>query len=200
MKLVAITGGIASGKSTILRSLSARLHAPWVSCDQIVDALYAEEEVLMAVRQRFGNAVFPQGALDRKALGKTVFADEEARRWLEGLLHPLVLQAIQTWREKANAERHSAWGFVEVPLLYEVDFPLDRDIDMVVACSRSTQLERIRRRDHLGEEQAQGRISAQLPIEHKVIRADVVVWNDGSEAVLEQLIDLAAEGIEGIRS
>lgn len=200
MKVVAITGGIASGKSSVLHGLAARLGAPWVSCDEIVTRLYEQEAILAAVRQRFGDHVMSQGRLDRMALGGAIFGDPEARRWLEGLLHPRVLQSIELWRMECVRRTGVPWGVVEVPLLYEVDFPLKRDIDIVVGCSLSTQLKRIECRDQLDEEQARRRIGAQLPMEHKVIRADVVVWNDGSKAVLQQLIGLAADRIQGIKS
>lgn len=200
MEIVAVTGGIASGKSTVTRGLAARLSAPWVSCDDVVNRLYGDEGVLASLRVQFGESCFPGGLFDRQALGRRVFADEEARRWLESLLHPKVLEEVERWVDAQRRENASRCGLVEVPLLYEVDFPLNRDIDVVVGCSLSTQLERIMRRDQLGEVEARRRISAQLPIEDKVIRADVVLWNDGSEAVLEQLMDLAAGRIQGIRS
>lgn len=200
MNLVAVTGGIASGKSTVSYGLAARLEAPWISCDEVVSTLYDEAEVLEAVRGRFGDTSFPDGRLDRRALAREVFADVEARRWLEGLLHPLVLRSVERWMRKIGRETRLEWALVEVPLLYEVDFPLNRDIDVVVGCSLSTQLERIKRRNQLDEEQARSRIGAQLPIEQKVVRADVVLWNDGSKTMLEQLIGLAAARIQGIRS
>lgn len=200
VKLVAITGGIASGKSSVLHGLAARLGAPWISCDDIVTRLYEQEPVLAAVQERFGEPIVTQGRLDRLALGRAVFGDAGARRWLEGFLHPLVLQSVEAWCVELAGQTLVSWGVVEVPLLYEVDFPLKRDIDMVVGCSLSTQLKRIQSRDQLDEEQALRRIGAQLPMEHKVIRADVVVWNDGSKTVLQQLIGLAADRIQGIRS
>jgi len=199
--VIAITGGIATGKTRVLEGLAELLQCPAISCDPIVRRLYGEPEILEKIRGRFGESLVSGGTLDRGELGRHAFANPEDRRWLEDLLHPRVLQAIETWKaEVAAASASCRWALVEVPLLYEVDFPLDRDIDVVVGCSLSTQLERIGRRDQLDEEQARSRIGAQLPIEQKLARAEIVLWNDGSESVLNQLLRLAADRIQKISS
>ncbi len=192
MITVAITGGIASGKSTVSKALSEALEAPLLSCDAVVHDLYGDSDLLDQVRSRFGQDVFQGGgALNRQALGEKVFASEDGRDWLEGLLHPLVLARANAWRDAQTTKT----VLIEVPLLYEVDFPLKRDIDVVVACSTETQLSRLNLRDQLDPDQAHARIAAQLPIAEKMRRANVVIWNEGSLHALSRQTRLAASRI-----
>ena len=131
------------------------------------------------------------GGLNRRALGKTAFSTDEARSWLENLLHPRVLDRVAAWSKQQTAP----CILVEVPLLYEVDFPLKRDIDVVVACSPETQVSRLNQRDQLDPDQARARIAAQLPIAEKMRRANVVIWNEGSSHALLRQTRLAASRI-----
>lgn len=188
---IAVTGGIATGKSSWTRLASAAAGAPTVSCDDLVHQIYEKPEVLRQIGERYHDRVFDDGVLNRRALGEIVFADEAEREWLEQLLHPRVLDAVNAWR----GEIDSRVAFVEVPLLYEVDFPLKRDIDVLVACTPETQLSRFRQRNQLDPEEANARIAAQLPIAEKMLRADIVVWNEGSESVLARQAQLAASWI-----
>ena len=192
MLTVAITGGIASGKSTVCRDLAVALEAPLLSCDTVVHELYHNADVLRQIRGRFGDEVFAEdGTLDRRELGTRVFSSGGGRTWLEDLLHPQVLKEVNDWRQRQT----SPVVLVEVPLLYEVDFPLKRDIDIIVACSVETQLSRLNQRDQLDPDQARARIAAQLPITEKMRRANVVIWNEGSLHALSRQIRLAASRI-----
>tara|TARA_R110002096_G_scaffold24760_9_gene77965 strand:- start:671 stop:1264 length:594 start_codon:yes stop_codon:yes gene_type:complete len=192
MFTVAITGGIASGKTTVCHALAKALEAPLLSCDAVVHELYGDSVVLESVAAEFGNEIIAEnGKLNRQFLGDRVFSNPGRRKWLEDLLHPLVLEKVNSWR-------HLQIGrcvLIEVPLLYEVDFPLKRDIDVVVACSTGTQLSRLQQRDQLDPDQALARIEAQLPIAEKMRRANVVIWNEGSPHALSRQTRLAASRI-----
>lgn len=192
MFTAAITGGIASGKTTVCQVLAKALDAPLLSCDSVVHDLYDDSEVLKRVGEEFGSEVITKDQkLNRQVLGTHVFSSPEKRKWLEDLLHPLVLKKVDSWREVQIGR----CVLIEVPLLYEVDFPLKRDIDVVVACSPGTQLSRLQQRDQLDPDQALARIEAQLPIAEKMRRANVVIWNEGSPHALSRQTRLAASRI-----
>lgn len=193
---IAVTGGIATGKSTWTKLASAAADAPHLSCDDVVHQTYDQSDVLEAIGQRYGDRAFVGGVLNRRAIGEIIFADDSEREWLEGLLHPRVLTHVRNWRDDLEAPV----ALIEVPLLYEVDFPLERDIDVVVACSPQTQLSRYLDRNPLDRDQAEARIAAQLPITEKVDRADVVIWNEGSESHLKRQANLAASWITTLSS
>ncbi|MFT5469034.1 MAG: dephospho-CoA kinase [Verrucomicrobiales bacterium] len=193
---IAVTGGIATGKSTWTKLAAAAAGVPSISCDDVVHEIYEQFEVLHQIGERYGSGVFDGGNLNRSALAEVVFAKEDERAWLEALLHPRVLDAVSEWRGTIK----SRTAFVEVPLLYEVDFPLKRDIDVVVACTPETQLSRFRQRNQLDPEEANARIAAQLPIAEKIRRAEIVVWNEGSESVLARQAQMAASWIRSLTS
>jgi dephospho-CoA kinase len=100
---------------------------------------------------------------------------------------------VESWIEEH--QNGTTFGLVEVPLLYEVDFPLKRDVDVVVACSEQTQIERLSRREGI-DGRVRDRIAAQLPISEKIFRAEVVIWNEGSLGTLSRLVALAASRIQ----
>ncbi len=194
---MAVTGGIATGKSTAVTLLAEALDAPCCSCDVIVRELLETAGVVSWIQDRFPEVIGGAGEVDRKRLGERVFRKEGDRLALEGFLHPLVLEEIGRWR--AARENRTRFGIVEVPLLYEVDFPLKRDVDIVVACSERKQIERLAGREGLSVQQ-RGRIAAQWPLPEKVARAPVVVWNEGSLGILSRLVALAAGRIQQMTS
>ncbi len=189
MKLIAVTGGIASGKSTVVRLLAGQLRCPWMSCDDVVHGILSESDWIERIRERFGPEVVNESGIDRRELGKRVFERPEERDALEALLHPEVLRRVSVW---ARGEAGVSLGLVEVPLLYEVDFPMNQDFTVVVACSRATQVTRLRERNGLSLQDAEARLSAQLPLISKTGPSDLVIWNDGTETALHRQVSLAA--------
>jgi dephospho-CoA kinase len=164
--------------------------AAFISCDEEVRSLFAEPAVLgevAALGRHFGRELVSGTGIDRSALRELLFENFDFRASLEGVLHPLVLERVTA--------RSGAWSdlvrisVIEVPLLYEVGFPLDRDIDLVVACSRSTQLARLCRDRDLEKAMAEKILRAQRPIEEKIQKANIVVWNDGAIETLYAQVD-----------
>ena len=191
--VVAVTGGIATGKSSFCQMFAEAAEAPIISSDAVVHQLYESDEVRDLVRERFGDGVMTEaGEVNRGALGKIVFQSAVERAWLEDLLHPRVLKALKAWIGENEAKD---CVIVEVPLLYEVDFPLKRDFDVVVACTSTTQLHRLQKRNQIDLEHAKARIASQLPIPEKILRADVVIWNEGSHSNLLDQARLASRRI-----
>lgn len=189
MLVIGLTGGIASGKSTVAAALEA-VGAPVLRSDALAREVVAPGSAGLAeVARAFGPGVLgPDGALDRARLGAIVFADAAARRVLEGITHPRIRQRTLTWlRERGAAGAPAA--VCDIPLLFEVglDGPgsfVDRV--WVVAVSPKTQLARLMRRDGLSLEAAQVRLRAQWPLAEKVRRADLVLRNEGSPTEVQE--------------
>ncbi len=189
MRVVGLTGGIASGKSTFAGALRAR-GIPVVDADALARAAVGPGTPALAeIARTFGPGVIAaDGALDRKALGALVFADAEARRRLEAITHPAVRLALQE-----ETSRLAARGFelvvYDAPLLYEVG--LDRDLDSVVVVWAPPDVQRARlvQRDGLTPAEADARLAAQLPIDEKAARADFVIDNAGAPDELPSKAD-----------
>jgi len=178
---VAITGGIGAGKSEALAAF-ARHGAAVISSDDIVHRLLQEdEEVRQSLRERFGDQVFGEdGDVDRAALADIVFGDREALDWLEGLLHPLVVQEYMGWRERlAELDDPPRVSATEVPLLYEVGG--QERFDAVVVVTAPPEVRGVR-----SEVAAEEREPRLLPDSVKVAQADFAYVNDDS---LEKLDD-----------
>ena len=179
-KRVALTGGIATGKSHVRAQFEA-LGVSTIDADVLArDAVAPGTAGFAAVVERFGaDLVDAAGTLDRKKLGAIVFADPAARRDLEAIVHPVVRQATETWFASLDPSRHP-FAIADIPLLYETGRDADFDAVIVTACEPDAQVRRVITRDHVTEAEARQRIAAQLPLEEKVRRADYVIRTDGS--------------------
>jgi dephospho-CoA kinase len=180
VRRVALTGGIATGKSHV-RAQFERLGVPTIDADRLArDVVLPGTPGHAAVVQRFGREVLdPRGTLDRRRLGAIVFTDPSARRDLEAIVHPAVQQATDDWFAALDAGVHP-FAIADIPLLFEVGRERAFDTSIVVACDPETQVKRVIARDGLTEGEARQRLAAQMPIDEKVRRADFVVWTDGT--------------------
>jgi dephospho-CoA kinase len=190
---VAVTGGVAAGKTTALQALE-RLGAATLSSDAIVHDLLAEPDVREALVDRWGDGILADGGVDRRRVGEIVFRRPEELSWLEGRLHPMVGERIAAWR--AALDPTVPLAVVEVPLLFESGMDVAFDATIAVVASEETRTGRAGAR---GTELMEGRTSRQLPQHEKAARATYVVANDGDVAELEASLaevmkDLAAEG------
>ena len=197
MRRVALTGGIATGKSHVLAQL-AKLGAPTIDADKLArDVVAPGTSGLKAVVDRFGEDVLDQtGALDRRKLGSIVFSDPVARRDLEDIIHPAVRRAIDEWFASLDDVR-PGFAVADIPLLYETARHREFDAVIVTACDPNTQLTRIMSRDGISEAEARARIAAQLPLNEKTRRADYVINTDGS---FEETSRQVREVFEQLRS
>jgi dephospho-CoA kinase len=180
---VAVTGGIGAGKSEALAAF-ARHGAETISSDEIVHRLLRDDpEVRRALLERFGKRILGEDdQIDRSAIAEIVFADREALGWLEGLLHPLVVEEYMRWREElAELPMPPAVSATEVPLLYEVGGQ-DR-FDAVVVVTAPPEL-----RTQRSEAPADERESRLLPDSVKVAQADFAYVNDGSLDELDAFV------------
>jgi dephospho-CoA kinase len=176
MLKVALTGGIATGKTYVLRRLR-HLEVATIDADDLVhEALRAGTPATAAITAQFGDHVLePDGAVNRKVLAARVFGDPEARRILEGILHPPTYLAIQRWFA-GLAAAHAPLGVAAIPLLFETGHETDFDAVVVTACDPDEQVRRVVVRDGTTEVEARQRLAAQMPVEEKVRRADFVIW------------------------
>lgn len=182
MLVIGLTGGIASGKSTVSRMLR-ELGAPVVDADAIVHALQSPgRPVTAAIAAEFGAGVLrPDGSLDRAALGALVFGDPARRRALEAIVHPAVRTRMWDEVERCRQEGRPA-VVLDIPLLLEGGLEQTVDQVWVVYVDRATQLARLIARDGLTVAQAEQRIAAQMDLEEKRRQASLTIDNRGSEA------------------
>jgi dephospho-CoA kinase len=177
MLRVALTGGIATGKSYCLARFAA-LGAAAIDADVLArEAVAPGSPGLKAVVDQFGAGVLTaDGSLDRAALGRLVFADAKARAALEAIVHPEVYRRIREWY--ANLPSSHAVAIADIPLVFETGHQHDFDVVVAAACNPDEQLRRVMARDGLSNADARGRLEAQWPIGEKVARATHVIWTD----------------------
>jgi len=188
-RIIGLTGGIATGKTTVSNYLAHCYQLPVLDAD-----IYAREAVQVGspihskICDRYGSGVqLPDGTLNRKRLGEIVFTNPAQRQWLEQQIHPYVRDRFQSDLNTLVAPTI----VLVVPLLFEAEMTdLVTEI-WVVSCSAEQQLRRMIERDRLSREQAQARINSQLPLAEKVARADVVLDNSSTPEALLKQVDLA---------
>lgn len=185
-RIIGLTGGIGTGKTTISNYLAQRYQLPVLDADIYArDAVQPGSPILSEIFERYGVAVkLPDGTLNRKRLGEIIFNHPDEKQWLEQQIHPYVRDRIQSELDSLIAPT----AVLVIPLLFEAEMTdLVTEI-WVVSCSPEQQLQRMMERDQLSLEQAQARINNQLPLEEKIARADVVLDNSSTlEALLQQV-------------
>ncbi len=187
MRLIGLTGGIGTGKSTVTDYLHRRYNLPILDADIYArDAVKISSPILTAISQRYGAKMLqPDGTLDRPLLGTIVFSQPQERRWLEAQVHPYVRDCFVS----EIAALPSATAVLAIPLLFEANMTdLTTEI-WVVSCDRHTQLERIMTRDGIDRTAATMRIESQMSLNDKIALADVHLDNSTNIADLEAQID-----------
>lgn len=188
---IGLTGGIATGKSTVARLLAAR-GAAIVDADTIAREIVEPGQAPLArIAERFGGAVIREdGTLDRKRLGAIVFADPAERRALEAITHPAIRALMRERIAALEAERPDRLVVADIPLLYESELQHLYEGVMVAYVPRELQRARLIARDGLVPEEADKRIAAQMDIELKRQMADYVIDNSGTLADTEAQLEL----------
>jgi dephospho-CoA kinase len=178
MLRVGLTGGIASGKSTVGR-MFIELGCQLLDSDQLTHQLQEPGQAVHdAVVREFGTQILAQdGRINRRVLAEIVFKDPEARQKLNSLVHPAVIQRQKEWLEEMNAKDPAAVSIVDAALMIEVGTYKNYDKIVVVTCSPEIQRQRLLERSGLTDEQINARIRAQMPLAEKVKYADFVIDN-----------------------
>jgi len=189
MLKIALTGGIATGKSYVLDRFRHRA-IPCLDADTLAHGVEAAgTEATAAIAARFGNGILAvDGSVDRSKLGPIVFADPAARRELEAIVHPAVYRAILAGVRGFALTGDYPFAVVDVPLLYETGGQNDFDRVIVTACPPEMQMARLVGRG-LTEQAARQRLAAQWPTEEKTARADFVVTTGGSFDETDRQVD-----------
>ncbi|UQZ35947.1 dephospho-CoA kinase [Paenibacillus sp. PK3_47] len=187
--IMGLTGGIASGKSTV-SALFAGKGARLVDADVIArEVMLPGHPVLAAAVQAFGSGILQgDGTLDRARLGEIVFRDPGARQKLNDLTHPAIRKEIKDQMYTWESQNPQGLVIVDIPLLYESQLESLFERVTVVYVPREVQLTRLMERNGLSREQAEGRLNAQMDIEEKRSRADYVIDNSGDLAHTEQQV------------
>ena len=189
MKIVGLTGGISSGKSTV-SSYFRQLKIPVIDADEVArKVVEPNSQGVKEIRKAFGNDVFEEdGSLNRQKLGELVFSDVENRQKLDELLQPLIkimiLEEIEEYRQKGEK-----MIVLDLPLLFEKQYEELCEEIIVVYVPRELQLERLMKRNQYTKQEALSRIDSQLSIEEKRKRATVLLDNQGTIQQLYQQVE-----------
>jgi|WetSurMetagenome_2_1015567.scaffolds.fasta_scaffold09902_5 dephospho-CoA kinase len=189
---VGLTGGIATGKSTVVRMLVGK-GARVIDHDALVHILQEPgKPVWLRIVEAFGRDILDaEGRIDRKKLGALVFVDEQRRRILEGIVHPAVLEAGRRKREEIVREDEQAIILSDIPLLLEVGMQDEFDLVLLVYAPPELQIQRVMKRNNLTREEAIARLRSQMPIDEKLRFAHLVIRNDGTMRELEEEVEEA---------
>ena len=183
MKKIGITGNIGSGKSYVCKMFE-NLGIPVFYSDDETKKLYLVPSVKTLIINRFGNEVyFEDGILNRKLLSYHLFKNEEAMKFIESVLYPVLNQHFDEWCEQQT----TPYVLYESAILFEKNYEKFFDKIIFVSAAESIRLQRVMKRDDCSEENVRSRMRLQLNEETKISRADFVIYNDGIKAVEPQV-------------
>jgi dephospho-CoA kinase len=187
-RIIALTGGISTGKTTVADYLSQVHHLPILDADVYArEAVLPGSAILDKLCDRYGSLLrLPDGSLDRAQLGAIIFQDAEERQWVESLIHPYVRACFE--REQLKLKEVPTL-VMAIPLLFEANLTHLATEIWVVACTAAQQLERLMQRNGLTQAEALARINSQWSLSEKCKRADVVLDNSGDREALYAQID-----------
>ncbi|MFM7204387.1 MAG: dephospho-CoA kinase [Myxococcota bacterium] len=195
MRRIGLTGGIASGKSTVSTWLR-EAGVPVLDSDTLArQAVAPGSSGLAELVAQFGEKMLlPDLSLNREALGALVFRDAEARVRLNAIVHPRVRALTDEALQRLEAAGETR-VVLDIPLLYEVRDPTEFETVVVVYVDAETQLQRLMKRNNLSEADARARINSQLSLEEKKARADVVIDNGGSFEETRRQVEVLLQGL-----
>ncbi len=180
---VGITGSIGSGKTTVCRMFAA-LGIPVYDSDLEARRLMQEPPLARRIAERFGDAMYRDGVLDRRALAARVFSDPNELVALNALVHPVVVEDFRRW----TAEQRAPYLILESALLFEAGLQQDLDYVVVVTAPITSRVLRAQRRDGVSTEEVRRRMAAQMTEEEYMARADFVIRNDSDLIALDERV------------
>jgi dephospho-CoA kinase len=185
--LIGLTGGIATGKTTVSNYLRDRYGFPILDADIYAkEAVEVDSPIFQEIVKRYGSEIqLENRALNRTKLGDIIFNDHEEKKWLEAQIHPYVRKRFQEVIDSLDNQII----VLSIPLLIEANLTHLVSEIWVVFCHYDQQIQRLQQRNYLTEQQAIARIKNQLPLAEKITRADVVLDNSGGLDFLYQQID-----------
>lgn len=186
-KIIGLTGGIGSGKSTVAKYIASKGIAVYIA-DEEAKKLMNSNELIEEVKKYFGEKVIgKRGTIKRKALAKIVFSDKEKLAQLNKIVHPRVKKHFKDWLKE-----HSSDKFIvkEVAILFETNGHLDCDKVILVTAPQDVRLKRVIERDNINEKDVLARMNNQLPEEEKIKKSDFVIHNIDLKATYSQVDEL----------
>ena len=194
-RIIGLTGGIASGKSTVTSYLKEKGY-PVIDADRVVHDLQVPGGALYRVLvDHFGREILDaSGELDRVVLGQRIFSNPSERDWSNRVQGQLIREALADARDRQAAQ--SGLFFMDIPLLIEQHYEEWFEAVWLVAVSKETQFKRLMKRNHLSELQAQERIASQMPLDEKSAHADLVLDNNDDLTALYAQLDAALQQLE----
>jgi dephospho-CoA kinase len=192
-RIIGLTGGISTGKSTVSQYLATQHHLPILDADIYArEAVQLGSPILNAIAQRYSAAILlADGTLNRPQLARIIFNRSEEKQWVESQIHPYVRDRFEQEIDKSSVSTI----VLVIPLLFEAEM-IDLASEIwVVSCSPQQQIARLMQRDNLTLEQAEARINSQMPLSEKCDRADIVLDNSSTLEALKQQVDFAIEKI-----
>lgn len=186
---IGLTGGIATGKTTVSQYLAQTYHFPIFDADRYArEAVEPDTVAWKAIVQRYGNGILARDRhLNRQQLAEIIFNNASEKRWLEAQIHPYVRERART---EIQATQHPV-VVLAIPLLFEAQMTDLVNAIWVVSCSPQQQLQRLLMRDRLSPEQARSRIDSQIPLPQKIAAADIAIENSSTLDTLFEQIDRA---------
>ncbi len=194
--VLGLTGGIASGKSTVSQILINKGYKV-VDADKIAKEVSERIEILEKIKIEFGKEFVLEGKLNRKLLREVVFRDKEKVDKLNKIMHPPIIEEIKNQLIKNSEEEIVV---ADIPLLFESDLEYLVDKILLVTCKRKTQIERVMKRDKVDRESAMNIIDKQLSLEEKREKSDFVIENDMDMGSLEVEVDRVIRKIKNIEN
>ena len=186
MKIIGITGGIGSGKSTVAHLLSEEYGIPIIDADELVRVVSDRADVVSLIQKTFGHECVTQKCqINRTELARIVFDNETKRKQLNAIIHPLVREEFNRLKD-VYASKGEKFVIYDCPLMIEEKLQRDADVVVLIYADMQTRIDRIMKRSGMTHEQATARIDAQMDLDDKIPYADIVVYNNASK---EQLKD-----------
>ncbi len=193
MLRLGVTGGIGVGKSTVCQIFSC-LGVPIYDADQRAKALYSENLKLQKeLIQKYGTAIYKNGAINTELLGKIIFTDKQELQWLNALVHPLIFEDYEHWCQQ---NKDAIYTIKEAAIMFESGS--DKNVDAVIGVfsPEALRMERVMARDGSVEEEIRSRMSKQMPQEDLLGRCQFYIHNDSENSLISQVIGLHKTFIE----
>lgn len=186
---IGLTGGVATGKSTVSGLLQDQGLAV-IDADVLAhEALQPGTESYEQIVRTFGQGVLnPDGSIQRSALASQIFSNEQKKLQLEGITHPYVQKRVQELKESFRQQGHQIVIY-DVPLLFEKNLQSQFDFVIVVTCSEALQIQRMKSRNRWSDEEIRQRLANQMPMFQKELQADFVIRNEGTKEELGRAVN-----------
>ncbi|BDU50017.1 dephospho-CoA kinase [Haliovirga abyssi] len=183
--IVGLTGGVATGKSEVSKMFN-RYGAIIIDADKISRDVVNKKEVLSNITEYFGKDIMKKGKLDRKKLGKIVFSDEEKKKKLNEITHPLIIEELKKYIDKYKESKELI--IFDIPLLFEVNFEKYLNKVIVVYCGFEIELNRLMKRENINYSEAVNIIKSQMDLKEKLEKGDILIENSGTIEELEEKV------------